>query len=132
VPLLTDAGLDAIELSGGLLTGGKLSPSRTRIQAADQEAYFREDARSFKNAIDIPIILVGGIRSVEVAERLVEDGIADYISMSRPFIREPALVNRWKAGDRRRAMCKSDNLCFGPGVKGQGIYCATEEHEKGK
>lgn len=130
--MLADAGLDAIELSGGLLTGGKLSPSRSGIKSEEQEAYFREDARAFKNQINIPLILVGGTRSLEVAERLVEDGLADYISMSRPFIREPALINRWKAGDRGRALCKSDNLCFGPGVQGKGIYCVSEEIEKGK
>ncbi len=129
---LADAGLDAIELSGGLLTGGKLSPSRSGIDSEEHEAYFQEEARAFKKQIGIPLILVGGMRSLEVAERLVEDGVADYISMSRPFIREPALINRWKAGDRRRALCESDNLCFAPGMQGQGIYCVTEEREKGK
>ena len=130
--MLAGAGLDAIELSGGLLTGGKLSPSRSGIKSEEQEAYFKEDARAFKNEINVPLILVGGMRSFEVAERLVEDGVADYISMSRPFIREPGLINRWKAGDRRRALCKSDNLCYGPGVQGKGIYCVAEELEKGK
>jgi 2,4-dienoyl-CoA reductase-like NADH-dependent reductase (Old Yellow Enzyme family) len=130
--MLADAGLDAIELSGGLLTGGKLSPSRFGIKSEEQEAYFREDAQAFKNEINIPLMLVGGIRSLEVAERLVEDGVADYLSMCRPFIREPALINRWKAGDRRRATCKSDNMCFAPGLQGQGIYCVTEEREKGQ
>ncbi len=130
--MLAEAGLDAIELSGGLLTGGKLSPSRSGIKSEEQEAYFKEDAQAFKNEINIPLILVGGIRSLEVAEHLVEDGVADYVSMSRPFIREPALINRWKAGDRQRARCNSDNLCFGPGMQGQGIYCVTEEQEKGK
>jgi len=130
--MLVNAGLDAVELSGGLLTGGKLSPSRSAIKTEEQEAYFKDDAQAFKNEIKVPLILVGGMRSFEVAERLIENGVADYISMSRPFIREPALINRWKAGDRRRALCKSDNLCFGPGVQGQGIYCVTEEREAGK
>jgi len=52
--------------------------------------------------------------------------------MSRPFIREPGLVNRWKSGDRRPALCKSDNLCFGPGLEGKGIYCVVEEQERKK
>jgi 2,4-dienoyl-CoA reductase-like NADH-dependent reductase (Old Yellow Enzyme family) len=127
--MLADAGLDAIELSGGLLTGGKLSPSRSGIDTEDKEAYFREDARAFKKNIGIPLIVIGGMRSLEVAERLVKDGGADYISMSRPFIREPDLINRWKAGDRGRAKCISDNQCFGSGMKGSGIYCVTEERE---
>lgn len=130
--MLADAGLDAIELSGGLLTGGKLSPSRPKIDTEDKEAYFQEEARSFKEHIDIPLILVGGTRSFEVAERLVYDKVTDYISMSRPFIREPDLINRWKAGDHRRAGCISDNQCFGPAMKGKGIYCVTEERELGK
>ncbi len=130
--LLADAGLDAIELSGGLLTGKKLSPSRIGINSAEKEAYFREELSAFKKKIRIPLILVGGIRSVEVAEQLVADGSTDYIAMSRPLIREPDLVSRWKSGDRRRAECKSDNLCFGPGLEGGGIYCVSLEHEKTK
>jgi 2,4-dienoyl-CoA reductase-like NADH-dependent reductase (Old Yellow Enzyme family) len=127
---LAKSGIDAIELSGGLITGGKLSPSRPGINSEDKEAYFMEDARSFKREIDIPLILVGGIRSFKVAGRLLEDGVADYISMSRPFIREPGLINRWKAGDRRKAECISDNLCFRPGIKGEGVYCVVEKREK--
>ena len=127
--MLTDAGLDAIELSGGLLTGGKLSPSRSGIDTAEKEAYFREDARAFKKNIGIPLIVVGGVRSFEVAEHLIKDGVADYISMSRPFIREPDLINRWKAGDRSKSKCISGNQCFGPAMKGRGTYCVTEERE---
>jgi len=130
--LLSDAGLDAIELSGGLLTGGKLSPSRPGIHAADKEAYFREALQVFRKRISIPLILVGGNRSIEVSEELVSEGTADYIAMSRPLIREPDLISRWKSGDRRRAACKSDNLCFGPGLEGKGIYCVTAEREKTK
>ncbi len=124
--LLTDAGVDAIELSGGLLTNKKLSPCRSGINSPDREAYFKEEARCFKRDIAVPLLLVGGIRSLEVAEELVQQGGTDYVSMSRPFIREPGLINRWQSGDRQKASCKSDNLCFKPGIKGKGIYCVTE------
>jgi 2,4-dienoyl-CoA reductase-like NADH-dependent reductase (Old Yellow Enzyme family) len=130
--LLADDGLDALELSGGLLTGGKLSPSRRGIKSEDQEAYFRRQARAFKKNLSIPLILVGGLRSLEVAEQVVAEGTADYISMSRPLIREPGLVNRWKNGDRRRAACLSDNLCFQPAVAGKGIYCVSAERADAK
>ncbi len=121
------AGLDAIELSGGLLTGGKLSPSRPNINHAEKEAYFKGAAREFKKALDVPLILVGGIRSIDVAEALFQSEIADYFAMSRPLIREPALIKRWQSGDHTRARCLSDNLCFRPGMTGKGIYCVTEE-----
>ena len=57
------------------------------------------------------------------------DGIADYISMCRPLIREPGLINRWRAGDLRPALCVSDNMCFKPAMKGEGIFCLTEKRE---
>ena len=127
---MVDAGLDAVELSGGLLTGGKLSPSRPNINQPEKEAYFQEAARAFKKALDIPLILVGGIRSLDVAENLFDAGVADFLAMSRPLIREPGLINRWETGDRTPARCLSDNLCFRPGMTGKGIYCVTEEREK--
>jgi 2,4-dienoyl-CoA reductase-like NADH-dependent reductase (Old Yellow Enzyme family) len=123
-------GIDAIELSGGVLVGGKLSPSRMGIKSEEKEAYFQNEARAFKKNVNIPLILVGGNRSFEVAERLINQGVADYISMSRPFIREPALINRWKAGDLRRAACVSDNQCFKSAGQGRGVYCLTEERER--
>ena len=128
--MLAAEGINAIELSGGLLIGGKMSPSRAGIKSEEKEAYFQNDARPFKENIDVPLILVGGNRSLAVAERLIQDSVADYISMSRPLIREPGLINRWKSGDHAPAQCLSDNMCFGPAMEGKGIYCVTAE--KGK
>jgi 2,4-dienoyl-CoA reductase-like NADH-dependent reductase (Old Yellow Enzyme family) len=128
--ILAEAGLDAIELSGGLLSGGKFSPSRPGIDSEEKEAYFREELRAFKKRIPIPLILVGGNRSFSVAERLVTEGATDYISMCRPFICEPDLIARWQSGDRRKAECRSDNLCFKPGLEGGGIQCVTKQREE--
>lgn len=130
--MLVAEGIDAIELSGGVLVGGKLSPSRMGIHSEEKEAYFQNDAKMFKQKVNIPLILVGGNRSFQVAERLISQGVADYISMSRPFIREPDLVNRWRSGDLKKATCISDNQCFGPAMKGHGIYCLTEERQGNK
>lgn len=124
--VLQDGGIDGIELSGGSIVSGDLSPSRGKITSEDKEAYFRDAAKAFKENLRVPLILVGGIRSFRMAERLVEEGYADYISMSRPFIREPDLVKRWKSGDLRKATCVSDNQCFGPATAGEGIYCVVE------
>jgi len=127
IKLIASAGFDAIELSGGFISGGKLSPSRPGINSHDKEACFQTYALEVKKEISIPLILVGGMRSIEIAEQIILEGTAEYISMSRPFIREPNLINRWKSGDRQKAKCTSDNLCFLPGFKGKGVYCVTEE-----
>jgi 2,4-dienoyl-CoA reductase-like NADH-dependent reductase (Old Yellow Enzyme family) len=130
--LFADAGFDAIEISGGIVRTGKLSPSRPGITTQEREAYFKEYAGKFKRNLKIPLILVGGLRSFEVADKIIAEGIADYISMSRPLIREPDLINRWKEGDMRKAECKSDNLCFNPGFEGKGIFCVTKKMKENK
>ena len=97
--MLEKAGIDAIELSGGLLNNPNIM--RSKIDSGDSQAFFQAEARMFKQTVNVPLILVGGIRSYDAAKHLVDEGIAEYISMSRPFIREPGLIKRWKAGDRR-------------------------------
>ena len=126
--MLQEAGIDAIELSGGTLVTG--DHCQTGIDAEDKEAYWRTAAKVFKEKLDVPLILVGGIRSYQLAEQLVDEGYADYISMSRPFIREPNLVSRWESGDLRKATCLSDNLCRGPLMEGEGIYCVVEKKKQ--
>ena len=128
--MLAKGGIDAIELSGGFLTSDKLSPSRTGIHSEEKEAYFRQEAKVFREQIGVPLILVGGNRSFQVAERIVAEGTADYISLCRPLIREPGLINRWKSGNLAKSACISDNQCFGPARAGEGIYCVTEKKEK--
>ena len=71
----------------------------------------------------MPLILVGGLRSLEESRRLVEQGIADYVSMARPFIREPDLIRRWQSGDTTESGCLSDNECLFEGLKGNGVHC---------
>jgi 2,4-dienoyl-CoA reductase-like NADH-dependent reductase (Old Yellow Enzyme family) len=131
--ILEQAGIDAIEMSGGTVLSAEYIASRKgKLDSEEQEVYYREAARRFKEKIRVPLVLVGGIRSYTVAERLVTDGTADYISMCRPFIREPALVNRWKSGDFSKALCISDNGCFKPAFQGRGIMCVVEEARKQK
>ncbi len=127
--MLAEGGIDAIEVSGGVLTGGKLNPSRMGINSEEKEAYFQEGAKAFRKKVDVPLILVGGNRSYQKAEQIVSEGLADYISMSRPLIREPGLINRWKSGDHKKALCLSDNKCFEPAMSGQGIKCMMEKNQ---
>jgi 2,4-dienoyl-CoA reductase-like NADH-dependent reductase (Old Yellow Enzyme family) len=131
--LLGKAGIDAIELSGGTPFSPKYPSTRPGpIRSEEDEVYYRAAARRYKERVSVPLMLVGGIRSYGVAEKLVEDGMADCISLSRPLIREPGLINRWKSGDTRKATCLSDNLCFKPARAGEGLFCVTEGLLKSK
>lgn len=128
--MLQEEGIDAVEISGGTIITG--DHCRKEIDTEEKEAYWRDAARVFRQNLEVPLILVGGVRSFHLAEQLVDEGFADYVSMSRPFIREPGLVNRWASGDRSKATCLSDNLCRGPLLDGGGIYCVVEKQQKEK
>ena len=126
--MLEAGGIDAIELSGGTPLSGKYSPVRKgRTAPGVDEVYYEAAARRYKERIGVPLILVGGIRSFETSTRLVAEGVADYIALSRPLIREPDLVKRWQSGDARPSLCISDSGCFGPGLRKRGICCVVED-----
>jgi 2,4-dienoyl-CoA reductase-like NADH-dependent reductase (Old Yellow Enzyme family) len=128
--MLEAEGIDAVELSGGTGLEQGLSFSRVgRPAPGEPEAYYELAARRFKSEIGLPLMLCGGIRTLETAERLVEQRATDYISLARPLIREPRLVARWQAGDTAPARCISDNGCFDPPEGSVGLVCAVEERE---
>jgi 2,4-dienoyl-CoA reductase-like NADH-dependent reductase (Old Yellow Enzyme family) len=130
--LLDAEKIDAIEVSSGTSASGERVPVRTKIDKPAREAYNLALAREIKKAVSCPCMAVGGFRSLEVINKaIIEDGI-DYISMARPFIREPQLINRWKEGDISRARCISCNGCFKPGLREGGIYCVVEKKEAKK
>lgn len=103
--LCADAGIDSIEVSGN----GTSVPG---IRAGKNEAYFAQFALALADTVSVPVILVGGHRSAENMEKVLNAGKVDFLSLSRPLIREPDLPKRWAAGDLRPAECVSCNMCY--------------------
>ncbi|NIN64909.1 MAG: NADH:flavin oxidoreductase [Anaerolineae bacterium] len=114
---LSDWGIDGLEISGGI---GRTSVRKDILRPED-EGYFLDGARMAREATDLPIILVGGMRSKRVMEAILQEGSADFISMSRPLIREPDLPRRLREG-QNRASCISCNRCWPPPGE-YGIAC---------
>ncbi|MHB8094686.1 MAG: NADH:flavin oxidoreductase [Candidatus Aminicenantales bacterium] len=117
--LLEAAGIDAIEVSGGIAESrtGSVWPG---LRDESGEGYFIPAAASIKAAVRIPVSGLGGIRTLAVAERFMADGLVDLVSMSRPFIRDPGLVRAFRTGKAVKSPCISCNKCFNP----RGIRCA--------
>lgn len=129
--LVASAGVDAIEVSGGLLMP-KPPPTifRTRIDGAADEGYFRALARAVKDRVAVPVISVGGWRSPHEIDRVLASGDVDFVSMSRPLVREPGLVRRWRSGDDRRAACTSCNRCLKATLSEAGLCCPVAAEER--
>lgn len=103
--LLTEQGIDSIEVSGN-------GTSRPGIKTEADEAYFGHFAARLAENIDIPVILVGGIRSKDVMERILNTTAIELISLSRPLIRQPELPRLLENGKTDRADCISCNACY--------------------
>lgn len=125
--LLAKEGIDGIEVSAGTSASGEKVPAREKINKQEKEAYNLSEARAIKEVTNCPVMLVGGIRSLDIATRVIEQHQIEYISLSRPLIREPNLPKRWMNRDHAKAECVSCNKCFLPGLKEGGIYCVVEK-----
>ena len=123
--IITETGFTAIETGGGMyesLTrkeeelGWKpvlLAEARTGIKTKDQEAYFLPAAKAIKEKTNATVILVGGLKSFSRIEEVLESRAVDFVSMSRPLIRQPDLPNLWLSGQGPdKAECISCNACL--------------------
>jgi 2,4-dienoyl-CoA reductase-like NADH-dependent reductase (Old Yellow Enzyme family) len=135
--LAADGHLDALELTGGsslsnpmyLFRGGAprkefaaTLPGPLRLGFAVvgkrflkeypfEEAFFAPQARRFLAAVDLPLVLLGGIDRLETVEAAVSEGFA-FVAMGRALLREPDLIARWQEGRRDAATCIHCNRCM--------------------
>lgn len=102
---LIDEGIDSIEVSGN-------GTSVAGIKPGVNEAYFKNFAIKLANNEKANVILVGGHRSIENMEKILNESNIKCLSLSRPLIREPNLPIRWQCGDISPAKCISCNKCY--------------------
>lgn len=131
-----DGHLDAVELTGGssLLNMMYLFRGDVPLQAmADtqkgifklgvkvvgrsvfkhypyERMYFREYARQFREQLDLPIVLLGGITDLDAINTAMSDGF-EFVAMARALLREPDLINRIQKDATTRSLCIHCNLC---------------------
>ena len=131
-----EGALDAIELTGGssLLNGmyffrgdvplddfvktqpGWMAPfvrvflKRIMPTYPFEEAFFLPMARQFREALDMPLILLGGINKLETAQQGLDEGFA-FVAMGRALLREPDLIAQWEAGTKTAGLCIHCNRC---------------------
>lgn len=101
---IAKAGVDAIELSGGI-------PSVPDVDDPTEQSYHAAYAK--KLDIDVPVILTGGNKDINILERLFKPGKIDFFGMARPLIRQPDLPNFWRdKGTDPECTCISCNECL--------------------
>ena len=75
------------------------------------EAYFLEDALKFREALDIPLVYVGGLVSRQKIEEVLNHGF-EAVQMGRALLNEPDFVNRMRQEENARCNCRHSNYCI--------------------
>ena len=76
-----------------------------------REAYFLEDALKFREALDIPLVDVGGLVSRQKIEEVLNHGF-EAVQMGRALLNEPDFVNRMRREENARCNCRHSNYCI--------------------
>ena len=117
--LLDEVGIDSIEVSGnGTSVGG--------IKAHVNEGYFVPAAAKIAENVSCPVMVVGGFRSLDTMEQVLNETKIELISLSRPLLREPDLPRKWQEGKTRLCECISCNACY----SSRAHKCIFREREK--
>lgn len=77
--LLEGEGVCLLDVSGGMC--------RFDRQGHKEPGYFQDMTRAIKAAVDVPVVLTGGVKTGEDAEALLRGGAADLIGVGRAFLR---------------------------------------------
>ena len=78
--------------------------------------------------VSVPVMMVGGLRSLDLMEEVVAAEEADFVSLCRPLIREPDLVASWQAGQIRRPTCFPVTV-LAAHHKGRPVGCVVHSPE---
>ncbi|PTU33121.1 NADH:flavin oxidoreductase/NADH oxidase family protein [Stenotrophobium rhamnosiphilum] len=91
-------GIDLLEISGGNYE----SPAQLGFASSKQagrDAYFLSYAEALRRRSKLPLMLTGGLRNVELMQRILAEGVVEMIGMARPFAMQPDVAKRLLAGE---------------------------------
>ncbi len=104
VKLLSQEGMDLIEISGGTYERPAMMEGNKKASTVAREAYFLDYVEKVRKLVDTPLMLTGGFRSKSVMEQAVAEDKLDIIGLARPFAIYPDLAHRLLVDDLERIM----------------------------
>ncbi|MGX6592622.1 NADH:flavin oxidoreductase [Cetobacterium ceti] len=117
---MEEIGIDGIEISGNIHGKGEsLIGKEFDGFILKNEGYFSEYAKEIAKICQIPIITVGGIKTFEGAQEIIDNSEISMIGISRPLLAEPKLIKKWKNGNREKVKCIRCSKCRNK----DGNYC---------
>jgi 2,4-dienoyl-CoA reductase-like NADH-dependent reductase (Old Yellow Enzyme family) len=86
-----------------------------------EEGFFLEEARRMRAAVRLPLVLLGGVKSLPVIDRALSDGF-ELVGMGRALLHDPALPRRMERGEVITSGCVPCNECIAEMDRG-GVRC---------
>ena len=120
---ISQSGGDAILASGGNKTTKRMTIPSHYLPPGNLVHL----AMAIKKAVDIPVIAIGKINSPELADKILQEGNADFVAMARALIADPYLPVKAQEGnvDDIRGCVYDLEDCAEKGVKGLGRACTV-------
>ncbi len=97
VAMLAPLGVDLVELSGGSYEAPAMMGASRDERTLAREAYFLDFARDIARVAPMPLMVTGGIRRLEVAEQVIDGGVA-MAGIATALALRPDLPNEWREG----------------------------------
>lgn len=85
--------------------------------------FFLEPARALREAVSVPIVLLGGVTGLDDMTRAMEAGF-ELVAMGRALLHDPNLVEKLRAGTATRTGCEPCNQCITEMDRPGGVCCA--------
>jgi 2,4-dienoyl-CoA reductase-like NADH-dependent reductase (Old Yellow Enzyme family) len=104
---------------GVLMAGYFFGSVRNPFEPMWNRAIFAEA----KRRLSIPVFAVGGIRSTEEVNGILDAGEADMVGIGRPFYAEPDLAARILGGSPEPRRCRNSNFCVPAEMLGMKGTC---------
>jgi 2,4-dienoyl-CoA reductase-like NADH-dependent reductase (Old Yellow Enzyme family) len=98
VRMLNERSVDLVEISGGSYESPAMQGQTRDGSTLAREAYFLEFAERIAAAATMPVMVTGGIRRREVAEKVLE-GPVSMVGMATALAVDPTLPRRWRNGE---------------------------------
>lgn len=90
---LANLGLDFVEISGGTYERPAMMGATSK---STNQVFFAEYSKKLKQKIEIPVVVTGGIRSINAMNTLLNDNTTDFIGIARPLTIDPNIPNKIK------------------------------------
>ena len=86
-----------------------------------EELFLLEEARKMREAVSLPLVLIGGVCSLENMEKAMEEGF-DFVQIGRATIRDPNIVGKLEREELSASDCDHCNRCVGE-MSGGPVRC---------